>query len=244
MSNSSDGKVFIDNFEKAILSSERYVGQFFVRSLHDKELRIKQLLREELGVFFELMLKAIGGNSPIFPPSAPHPRWKPLSERWRDAKGSYNDNRFYVGKTGRFQDYLKALYMTDAQDRIFGAPVIKLGGDVTSTTPNNLEKVALGEKGRLYGFTRVGDRMSFAKIHSGRTKLSATLDVTVFPNLKTVKGSEWNVVDYLVQHDDAKQWVKVNSRGKNGERPLRPLVLPLVQYFAEYRIRRALEKQG
>lgn len=143
-----------------------------------------------------------------------------------------------------FTDYIATLQQSGTTAKFFGPVTLqydfqapKVGHVITAkmgqieangTDTRNLIK-------KIYVKDMLAKRQPFAKFPEN---LRVTARVEAFGALAGVQQTEWFIVDYILKRIDPaneKQWVKINGRGKGGRggRPIRPIILPMVQYYIQ-----------
>lgn len=238
MSNSS--KEFIDSVSKAFERIDYHAGRMLVEHMREKEKLVKHRITEELTGFFFQMSRVIGDKQPTWPSDAPvRPFWKNLSERWLSRKKTA-ENQFYVGKTGALKGYLEGMKGTNAAIQAFGPVQTRVVARHRNGTTGELERVVLGEKNRLYAFKQGPKGWTPTKAPGTSKPMTATIEVTAFPKLKGMRGGEWHAVDMLVNSTGSREWIKVNARRRGNWYKPRPLVLPMIQWYSQVRLRKVL----
>lgn len=163
-------------------------------------------------------------------------------------------------KVRPFAEYLQTLQAAGTTDKFFGPVTLNYqfhspipGQKVTATmaaqTTNSLlprnaiAKIVTRNKGRF-------DKMA--------GELDVSVSVEGFGALKHVQKLEWFIVDYIIKRIDRaneKQWVKINgevapgnsrkdSKGRNLQhgRKVKPLILPMIQFYINDALPRAMRK--
>jgi hypothetical protein len=145
-------------------------------------------------------------------------------------------------KVPAFGSYLKTLQAPGTVQKFFGPVTLNYGFESpTGYTsigakmgPNAKHPNVLPNQIRhIWTRNRVKNTIS----SSIPSELRITANIEAFGRLKEVKKFEWFMVDFILKRIDPsheKQWVKINGQrgGKGkGRRPIRAIVLPLVQYY-------------
>jgi hypothetical protein len=157
-------------------------------------------------------------------------------------------------QVGPFAKYIQSLQSEGNVERFFGPVMLgysfvspQMGEKITAKmgpknlTMNNFEDI--NKIRHIYITNAKGQHTT-----SLPSRLQVTATIQAFPVLESVKKDEWYLVDYILKRIDPaneKQWVKINGRmgGRTrGARPIRPIIAPLVQYFINQKLARAMEK--
>ena len=162
-------------------------------------------------------------------------------------------------KSGRikvppFASYIKSLQQVGTTEKFFGPVTLQyevqspsvgvqvtakmghktLTGSVANNSIKNIYAKKVNEKGKP--FTTLSRDM----------KITARIEA--FGALKAIEQTEWAIVDYIIKKIDPsneKQWVKINGRKGGygrGNRPIRALVLPMVRWYFNKLLPKALSR--
>lgn len=145
-----------------------------------------------------------------------------------------------------FSEYISSLQNSGAVDRFFGPVTLKyefqsprLNETVSVRTGRATARNPTPHRNQITS-VRVQDnylkkRVSDLKDH----RVIGTIEA--FKVFEMVQKTEWAMVDYIIRKVDAankKQWQKINgTKGPRGTmRPIRAIILPMVQYFINERL--------
>lgn len=146
-------------------------------------------------------------------------------------------------KVPPFSQYISSLQAAGTTDKFFGP--VTLQYEIQSPNVGVQVTAKMGHKTLTGNAANNSIKNIYAKNTLAYRKpltalpkdMSITARVEAFGNLRAIQQTEWAIVDYIIKRIDPsheKQWVKINGRRGGhgrGNRPIRALVLPMVQWY-------------
>ncbi len=146
-------------------------------------------------------------------------------------------------KVPSFASYISSLQASGTTEKFFGP--VTLQYEIQSPTVGVQVTAKMGHKTLTGSAANNSIKNIYAKNTTAKYKpftslskdLMVTARVEAFGNLRAIQQTEWAIVDYIIKRIDPsheKQWVKINGRTGGhgrGNRPIRALVLPMVQWY-------------
>lgn len=182
---------------------------------------------------------------------------KGLSIRKNDGGVSRDDGRRSrspkAKKTPSFESYISTLQDAGTTAKFFGPITLQyefqspaIGHKITPVMGARMVNGSMVDN----VITRINRRTHKGTWGKVEGDLNVTAKVEAFGVLKDLKKLEWFIVDYIIKKIDPaneKQWVKINGtsggKGKGkGSRPIRPLILPMIQFYINDELPKAMRK--